>query len=156
MLQLMNKISGYKSKIRRYIRGDEYDFEDFCVRVGVSFDKQNSPSGVTVQIEYRPCAYVSQCKHIILELMDKIVASLVPPPTPSHDPDSETVAGAKYKFKTVPFDSTHGDLSPFTYHMLAALYSSLLTSPTPAGTTNAVAANNTGTTPVRGAVTAGK
>ena len=48
---LIPRLAGYACKATRTIRGSEYDFVDFKVRVGMTFDKNNVPSGVAVEIE---------------------------------------------------------------------------------------------------------
>lgn len=125
MLPLMAKISPLRQRARRFVKGDEYDFEDFCVRVGVSFDRHNSPAGVVVEIEYRPCAYVHECHAIIAELMERIAAPLVPPPLPSADPVVSAAANKQYVYKAVKLDDKKirkSDLAPFSNRTTAWLY----------------------------------
>lgn len=125
MLPLMAKISPLRQRARRFVKGDEYDFEDFCVRVGVSFDRHNSPAGVVVEIEYRPCAYVHECHAVIAELMERIAAPLVPPPLPSADPVVSAAANKQYVYKAVKLDDKKirkSDLAPFSNRTTAWLY----------------------------------
>lgn len=131
MLPLMSKISPFKLRTKRAVRGDEYDFEDFCVRVGVSFDRHNSPAGVVVEIEYRPCGSVAQCGGLITELMELIVAPLVPPPHPGQDPSINAAATNQYTYEAVKLDEKKvppTDLNPFSHRTSAWLYASLLSS----------------------------
>jgi hypothetical protein len=93
--QVLQKVSKYEQKAVRVVRGSTYEFGDFCVRVGLSFDR-GSPAGVVVEIEYRPCAYVEQCSALIAELMERIMAPLVPPPHAGQDPAASAAATSTY------------------------------------------------------------
>lgn len=133
MLSLMTKISPYKLRVKRAVRGDEFDFEDFCFRVGVSFDRHNSPAGVAVEVEYRPCIALSECEGLILELMGRIVAPLVPPPHLGQDPSVSAAATTQYAYKTIKLDDKKvrpSDVHPYSHRTSALIFAKLLTSPT--------------------------
>jgi len=119
----------YQPRLTRAIRGSEYDFVDFCLRVGLSFDRHNAPTGVVVEIEYRPCPVTTDCAGLIAELMKRIAAPLVPPPQPSQDPTASVAATTAYNYNRVEVDSTtynDRDLSPFSHRTAALLYAKLL------------------------------
>lgn len=126
---MVKRISSYQHKFTRYIRGAEYDFVDFCVRVGLVFDKHNSAFGVVVEIEYRPCTVAADCEDIVGELMEKIAAPLVPPPQSSQDRTVSDAAMAAYSYKRVEVDPKKlnaKDLNPFSHRTAALLYAKLL------------------------------
>lgn len=130
MLPLMRKISAFSPRMTFTAKGSEYDFEDFCVRVGQSFDRHNSPSGVVVEIEYRPCSAVQECQLLIVELMERVAASLVPPPHTTQDRDVSTAAATTYAYTKVEIADDRkprpGDVFPFSNRTSALLYASLL------------------------------
>lgn len=128
---LMRKISAYAPKTSRSVRGVLYDFADFGVAVGMSFDKHGSPTGVIVEIEYRPCAATSECEQLIGDLMEKIAAPLVPPPQASQDPAVSVAATTAYNYGRVMLDGKKvaaKDLVPFSTRTTALLYAKLLRS----------------------------
>lgn len=127
---LLRKISAYAPKLSRNVRGTEYDYVDFGVRVGMSLDKQGAAMGVVVEIEYRPCSSTSDCELLIAELMDRIAAPLVPPPQASEDPDVSKAATSAYTYVRVELDPNKfspKDLIPFSDRTEALMYAKLLT-----------------------------
>lgn len=129
MVPLLRKISVYQPRLSRSIKGSEYDFIDFIVRVGLVFGKGPQPTGVVVEIEYRPCIIVEDSQALIGELMDKIAAPLVPPPQSSGDPTVSAAATTAYNFKRVIVDADKvnpADMTPFTMRSAAILYAKLL------------------------------
>lgn len=129
---MMRKISIYAPKVSRSVRGATYDFVDFAVSVGMSFDKHGSATGVVVEIEYRPCPITTECEKLIGELMEKIAAPLVPPPPPPHatqDREVSAAATTAYNYTRVEVDSAKvsaKDLVPFSNVTSALLYAKLL------------------------------
>lgn len=101
---LIQKLAAYSVKATRSIKGAEYDFVDFKVRVGLSFDKNNAPNGVAVEIEYAPCLVVDDCQGLIMELMERIAAALVPPPQAGQDSLATKAATTKFSYKRVEVD----------------------------------------------------
>jgi TATA-binding related factor (TRF) of subunit 20 of Mediator complex len=126
--QVLQKVTKYEQKAVRLIRGSAYEFGDFCVRAGLSFDK-GSPVGVVVEIEYRPCAYVEQCAALIGELMERIAAPLVPPPHAGQDPSTIAAANSSYTCERVSVDIAKllpDDPPAFSLRHAAMLYVKLL------------------------------
>lgn len=129
MLAMMRKISNFTPKMTRAIRGVDYDFDDFGIRVGLVFDRHNSPVSIVVEIEYRPCASVSECSLLIDELMNKLAESLVPPPQSGHDRAVNVAANTRYSFNKVSLDEKvvrPPDLQPYSHRTSALLYEKLL------------------------------
>lgn len=127
-LQVIKKISAYQLRGTRTIKGSEYDFVDFCVRVGLAF-RQQTPTGVIVEIEYRPCPVTDDCERLIGELMERIAAPLVPPPQTSGDHSVSVAATTAYNYKRVEVDAAKApkdDLVPFSNRSAALLYAKLL------------------------------
>lgn len=128
-LNVIRKMSGYQVRSTRTIKGTEYDFVDFCVRVGLVFDRHTSPKGVVVEIEYRPCPVTVDCERLIGELMERIAAPLVPPPQTSGDPSVSAAATTAYNYNRLELDMARvnpKDLSPFSHRTAAILYAKLL------------------------------
>eukprot|EP00177_Eucheuma_denticulatum_P002075 GFKZ01003710.1.p1 GENE.GFKZ01003710.1~~GFKZ01003710.1.p1 ORF type:complete len:212 (-),score=28.94 GFKZ01003710.1:279-914(-) len=128
-LNVVRKMSGYQLRSTRLIKGAEYDFVDFRVRVGVVMDRHGIPKGVVVEIEYRPCPVTADCERLIGELMERIAAPLVPPPQTSGDPAVSAAATTAYNYNRVELDvSTVNpkDLNPFSHRTAAILYAKLL------------------------------
>ncbi len=100
----LQKLATYSPRAMRTIRGAEYDFVDFRVRVGLVFDKNNAASGVAVEIEYAPCLVADDCTALITELMERIAASLVPPPQAGQDSLATKAATTNFKFSRVEVD----------------------------------------------------
>lgn len=128
---MVKRISSYQHRLTKTIRGAEYDFVDFCVRVGLAFDRHNAAKGVIVEIEYRPCPVAADCERLIEELMGKIAAPLVPPPQSSQDRSVSDAAMAAYSYKRVELDTKTlnvKDLNPFSHRTGALLYAKLLRS----------------------------
>lgn len=134
LVPLMGKISPYQPRNTRAVRGSEYDFVDFRVRVGLIFGRHESTTGVVVEIEYRPCPFTSECESLISELMEGIAAPLVPAPQNSHDPNTSeaahTAATTAFNYQLVQADndSNPKDLVPFSNRTSALLYAKLLRS----------------------------
>lgn len=131
MLAMMRKISNFAPRTTRAVRGVDYDFDDFRVRVGLMFDRHNSPSGVVVEIEYRPCAVVSECSQLIDELMNRLAESLVPPPQSGQDRAVNVAAGTRYTYNKIGLDekaAKNFDIQPFSNRTSAQLYEKLLRS----------------------------
>lgn len=129
MIPLLQKVSTFSSRLTRSVRGTEYDFEDFCIRVGLCFDRHNAAKGVVVEIEYRPCQSIAECEMLIAELMDKIAAPLVPPPQANQDPSVNTAAFTNYNCNKVTLDTESlnpKDLNPFSNRTSAFMYAKLL------------------------------
>lgn len=128
MLNIMRKISPFQSRIKRSVRGNEYDFEDFRVRVGLSFDRHGNSSGVVVEIEYLPCNTVSECEGLINVLMARIAAPLVPPPQASQDFAVNEAATTSYSYNKVKLDEqVRITETPAVLNRIAALlYANLL------------------------------
>jgi TATA-binding related factor (TRF) of subunit 20 of Mediator complex len=97
---LLKKMSLYEPRATRVIRGATYDFADLVVRVGISFDR-GAPAGVVVEIEYRPCAIADACVALVGELMDRIVAPLVPTPQAGQDPSASAAATVMYTYERI-------------------------------------------------------
>lgn len=128
-VSLIRKISTYAQKSSRQIKGTEYDFVDFAVKVGMSFDKHGSTKGVVVEIEYRPCPVTADCEQLIGELMERVAAPLVPPPQAGQDPAVSVAATTAYNFMRIEVDPKKfnvKDLVPFTKRTEALLYAKLL------------------------------
>lgn len=126
--QLVKKVSRYEQRTLRTIRGSAYDLGDFCVRVGLSFEKA-SPAGVVVEIEYRPCTFASECKGLVNELMEKFASPLVPPPQISQDPNANAAATSAYKYSPVAADVSNvlpGENTEYSLRYAAVLYVKLL------------------------------
>lgn len=131
MLAMTHKISNFAPRMTRAVRGVDYDFDDFRVRVGLMFDRHTSPIGVVVEIEYRPCAVISECYHLIDELMNRLAESLVPPPQSGHDRAVNVAAGTRYAYNKVALDekmARYTDGQPFSNRTSALLYEKLLRS----------------------------
>lgn len=127
--QFMKKMSAYQHRYTRMIKGSEYDFVDFCVRVGLAFDRHTAPTGVVVEIEYRPCPMATDCELLIGELMEKIAAPLVPPPQMNGDASISAAATTAYNYKRVECDTSNvnaKDFCPFSLRSAAILYAKLL------------------------------
>lgn len=128
-LQVVRKISAYQPRLMRTIKGSEYDFVDFCVRVGLAFDRHNAATGVVVEIEYRPCPVTEDCERLIGELMERIAAPLVPPPQTGTDPSVNVAATTAYSYKRVELEAAKvpkDDLMPFSNRTGALLYAKML------------------------------
>ncbi|PXF47959.1 Mediator of RNA polymerase II transcription subunit 20 [Gracilariopsis chorda] len=129
LVPLLRRISNYSPKYNRSARGLQFDFVDFLVRVGMSFDRHGGATGVVVQIEYRPCSYTADCERLIAELMERIAAPLVPPPQANHDPGISAAATTSYNYTRVDVDATKfndKDLMPFSHRTEALLFAKLL------------------------------
>lgn len=127
--QFMKKMSAYDHRLTRTIKGNEYDFVDFCVRVGLAFDRHNAPTGVVVEIEYRPCPMAADCELLIAELMEKIAAPLVPPPQTNGDVSINAAATTAYSYRRVECDMSRvnvKDFCPFSLRSASILYAKLL------------------------------
>lgn len=127
--QFMKKMSAYQHRYTRVIKGTEYDFVDFCVRVGLTFDRHTAPTGVVVEIEYRPCPMAADCELLIAELMEKIAAPLVPPPQTNGDASISAAATTAYNYNRVECDMSKvniTDFCPFSMRSAAILYAKLL------------------------------
>ncbi|KAI0561530.1 Mediator complex subunit Med20 [Gracilaria domingensis] len=128
---LLRRISPYVPKVSRSARGWEYDFVDFSVRVGMSFDRHGGATGVVVEVEYRPCSYTADCESLIAELMERIAAPLVPPPQANSDPGISAAATTPYNYNRIEIDSKkfiEKDLVPFSQRTEALLFAKLLRS----------------------------
>ncbi|CAN8072155.1 unnamed protein product [Agarophyton chilense] len=126
---LLHRISTYAPKVNRAARGSEFDFVDFSVRVGMSFDRHGGATGVVVQVEYRPCSYTADCESLIAELMERIAAPLVPPPQASSDPGISAAATTAYNYNRIEVDVkkfNEKDLMPFSKRTEALLFAKLL------------------------------
>lgn len=132
LIPLMRRICSYTPKFNLCARGEQYDFVDFSVRVGMSFDRHGSAKRVIVEIEYQPCSFADDCENLIAELMQRIAAPLVPPPQVNQDPGVGAAAGTTYKCDRVQIDANiynPKDLTPFSYRSEALLYAKLLVQP---------------------------
>lgn len=125
---LVRKMSASVPKMTQTIRGAEYDFVDFCVRVGLSFDRHNAACGVVVEIEYRPCLVAPDCADLIGELMERIAAPLVPPPQAGQDPIANAAATTAFTYKRIEVDpeGPPKDTGTFSSRSSALLYIKLL------------------------------
>lgn len=100
----LQKLAAYAPRVVRSLRGAEYDFVDFRVRVGLIMDRAASGSGVAVEIEYAPCQVATDCTALISELMDRIAAALVPPPQAGQDSQATKAASTNFRFVRVDVD----------------------------------------------------
>ena len=128
-LPMIKRISSYQHKLTRTIRGTEYDFFDFCVKVGLVFDRNDSAYKMVVEIEYRPCVIAKDCEKMATELMEKLAGHLVPPPQKGRDRKTSEVSVAPYEYKKVELEAKKLnplDVNPFSHRTTALLYAQYL------------------------------
>lgn len=127
---LLRKASRYEPRPPRAIRGATFALTDLRVRVGLAFDR-SAPVGVVVEVEVLPCARVDACDALAAEVMEKIAAPLVPPPTAGQDAAVNIAAATRYAFERVKMDVSKilpGEPLDFSFRHAALLYAKFLTS----------------------------
>lgn len=128
-LPMIKRISTYQHKLTRTIRGTEYDFFDFCVKVGLVFDRHDSAYGMVLEIEYRPCVVAKDCEMMATELMEKLAGHLVPPPQKGRDRRNSEVSVLRFDYKKIDLDEKKlnpKELVPFSHRTTALLYAHYL------------------------------